>query len=734
MADKKYKKRHKAKTSPHRRRRRSLFRWIPTFFITIFATVFIACVAAAGYATWYGYNVIKSADPIDPNKIYEFLELTTTVYDGNGKLLDELYYDQDRNIVTFEQLPENLKNAFIAVEDKTFWEHYGFNFKRIIGAVYDSINGGRIGGTSTITQQLARNIFLPEDKDVRSIERKITEMYYAYQIEDVLSKEDIITAYLNTIYLGYSSYGVDAAAKNYFSTKVEDLTLEQCAALAAIPQAPGDYALLTTEEGEKTTEINGGLYVNDVSEERRNLVLDLMAEQGFITAEEAEAAKKPATDFVKPPAPKQEASQSSFKDYVILRVQQDLMKKYGFSAEEAEKIVYTKGLKIYSTLDPQAQSVVTKEFSDPDNFPKAVNDAKVEAAMVIVEVSTGQVKAMVGGRSSSGHGDMLFNRATSPRQPGSSLKPLASYSPALQKSFEYASKGQKFPFVDEGYDKQGKKNWGDYITASSRVVDERMKVKGEIWPQNYGRSYSGNQTFRSALQLSINTCAVKLLVQCGIDYSMEMLHKYGITTVVDDYEEAYNDINLAALGLGAMTYGVTPLDMAAAYATFPRGGVRYSPVCYTKVLDNDGNVLLDGAPEEVRVLDEGVAWIMTDVLKSVVSHGIAGNAKISGEQPGGKTGTTNDNYDIWFDGFTASASAALWIGTDKNETMYAESSQAALLWSKIMSQVDVARGGQYKGMPSNVVKKNGEYYTKGTEPKDKTKDKSKTNQNQNNNG
>ena len=737
MAEKKYKKRHKAKTSPHRKRRRSKLKSIRAFFITFFTLIFLLGVGAAGYAAWYGYDVISHAEPIDPKEIYTALELTSQIYDGNGNLLDEIYYDQDRKIATYEQLPENLKNAFIAIEDKTFWEHHGFNFKRIFGAIYDSLNGGRIGGTSTITQQLARNIFLEDKKEERSINRKLTEMYYAYEIEQELSKEDILTAYLNTIYLGYSCYGVDAASKKYFSKSVEDLSLEECAALAAIPQAPGEYSLLVNEEGEKTTELKKDLYVNDLSEDRRYLVLDLMAEQGLVSAEDAEAAKKPATEFINPSGQAQAATQSSFKDYVILAVQKDLMEAYDYTAEQAENIIYTKGIKIYSTLDPQAQSVITKEFKDGDNFPSAVDGkSKVEAAMVIVEVSTGQVKAMVGGRSSQGKGEMLFNRATSPRQPGSSLKPLTCYSPALQKSFEYQSEGKKFPFVDKGYDKQGKKNWGDYITTSSKVVDERMKVKGEIWPQNYGRYYSGNQTFRTALQLSINTCAVKLLVQDGIEYSMEMLHKYGITTAIDDISEPYNDVNLAALGLGAMTYGVTPLDMAAAYATFPRGGVRLSPVCYTKVLDNNGNVLLDGTPEEIRVLDEGVAWIMTDVLKSVVSKGIAGNAKISGEEPGGKTGTTNDNYDIWFDGFTPNAAAALWIGTDENVSMNAESSRAAALWSKIMSQVDVARGGQYNAMPSNVIKKNGEYYTKGTEPQDKEKDKDKDqnkyNQDQNN--
>ncbi|MBQ6623247.1 MAG: transglycosylase domain-containing protein, partial [Mogibacterium sp.] len=532
----------------------------------------------------------------------------------------------------------------------------------------------------------------------------------------VLSKEEILTAYLNTIYLGYSCYGVDTASRVYFSKEVEDLSLEQCAALAALPQAPGDYALLVNEKGEHTSKLSKGLYVNDASADRRNMVLDLMAEQGMITQEEADEAKKPAEDFIKP-GKENEASRSSFKDYLLETVEKDLMEAHNLTEAQAENWVFTKGLKIYSTLDPQAQKVITEEFKDKSNFPAAADDAKVEAAMVISDVATGEVRAMAGTRKTKGQ--MLFNRATNPRQPGSSIKPISVYGPALQKSFEYAANGEKFKFVDKKIDKQGAKGYGDYITAGSNVTDEPLKINGKTWPLNASRSFTGKRTFRKALEMSINTCAVKLLTQIGIDYSSEMVEKFGVTTLITDREEAYNDVNLAALGLGAMTEGVTPLDMSLAYAAFPNGGIRYSPVCYTKVENNDGEVILEGNPEEVRVLDEGVAWIMTDILKTVVSDGIGNNAKISGVEVGGKTGTTNDNYDIWFDGFTPTYSAALWIGTDDNVTMYESSPAAAALWSKIMSQVDGAHGGTYKEKPDNVIKKNGEYYTKGTEPKSK---------------
>ncbi len=697
------------------KKKRGVLGWILAFFEIMFALGIVCGIAGGAYAA----ITIAHADTIHPEQIYNTLEVSTHIYDDKGNLTNDIYLSENRDIVKYEELPENLKNAFISIEDKTFWTHKGFNIKRIFGAIWNSVSGGgEISGTSTITQQLARNVFLPEEKSVRSIKRKIIEMYYAHEIEEELSKEEILTAYLNTIYLGYGCYGVDTASKKYFSQDVEDLTLEECAALASLPQAPGVYALLMTEddEAETTTEVTKGLYANDISRDRRYLVLDLMAEQGYVTQEEADEAKKPLEEFIKPGGASLSAS-SAFKDYLLDTVKKDLMEKYDLSEDQAEKMVYTKGLNIYSTLDSQAQKVVTKEFKKKGNFPSAVSDkGKVEAAMVIVKVGTGEIKAMAGTRRVNG--EKLFNRAVSPRQPGSSIKPLAVYAPALQKSYEYQKEGKFFEYKDTGYDSQGTRLWGNYITASSGVRDEKMTVNGKTWPQNFGRTYTGYRTFRQAIQQSINTCAVKILAQVGTDYSMDMVKKFGISTAVDDTSQSYNDVNLAALGLGAMTEGATPLDMALAYATFPNGGVRNSGICYTKVTDSDGNVLLEGKSEETKVLDPGVAFIMTDVLQTVVSDGIAYDAAISGESVGGKTGTTDETWDIWFDGFTPKYAAALWIGTDNNVELNTTSATAARLWGKIMGQVKRAKGGEYKSRPDNVIVKNGEYYTTGTQPPD----------------
>lgn len=688
---------------------------------------------------------------ISMDSLYQNIERSSTLYDISGEQIDTLHYTQDRMIVPIDEMPDELKNSFIAIEDKTFYKHHGFNFRRMFGAVLSKLIGrsDAISGTSTITQQLARNVYLSEIKSQRSIRRKLSEMFIAWRLEHNLTKDEILEAYLNTIYLGYGNYGVGAAARTYFSKDVADLDLAECAALAALPQAPDAYALITTEPGEDSepiekinyytldqisgeeTEISEeeavadvsgdseeseeetGYYANDVSKERRDLVLSLMADQGFISQSDADTAKVDLIDILEPSFEKSESAYTYFTDYVAGIVQQDLIDQYKISEEEAQRMVYTGGLDIYTTLNSEVQNAIYNEFQDDSNFPVAVDGSKVQASMVVTEVGNGYISGMVGGRDADGA--QLFNRAVSPRQPGSSIKPLAVYGAALQKSFEYASKNKPFPFVDYGIDTQGAEHWGDYITASSPVIDEPLKVNGEEWPRNFTKSYSGHQTLRTALQQSINTCAVKILWQVGLDYSADMLEKYGLTTLALDQSEKTNDVNPAALALGAMTYGVTPLEMSLAYATFPNGGVRNTAVCYTKVADSNGQTLLTGESESVQVLDEGVAWIMSDLLQSVVSRGIAGNAAISGVKVGGKTGTTNDTFDVWFDGFTPKYSGALWIGTDLNVEMIGGSNQAAALWSRIMRQVSDIRSGEYPEMPSNVVKKNGEYYTKGTE-------------------
>ncbi len=824
-------------------------------FFHLFRDIILAGVLCVMIFICYSFVIITKAPKIDPVNIYDNIQQSSVIYNDEGRAVDSAYYTQDRKICKYEDMPENLVNAFVALEDKTFWKHHGFNWTRMIGAVFQSITGsGKISGTSTITQQLARNVYLPETMSTRSIKRKVLEMYYAAVIERKLSKKEIVEAYLNTIYLGFGNYGVEAASESYFGKKPKDLSLVQCASLAALPQAPDSYALVqmlgtgeTPDDNDTIIKKRPNKYVaNDESKNRRETCLALMKDQGYITEDQYNKAKgQKLSKFLNAQLSNKASKYSYFHEYLLDEVIQDLMEKYDYSENKATDLVYTGGLNIYSTVDSHAQAMIVKEFNKDSNFPsiagystdgngniinsgggimlysyrnffnsknefklksqeckvnedgsltiksgyrlniyntsagyslefkptyvneggklymynggyinipekyKSMDDndnlvisakffkkypdwiklgkntatitenaytlpektIEPQSSMVIVEVGTGKIKAMVGGRKQQGR--QLYNRALNPRQSGSSIKPISVYSGALQKSYDLASEGKKFPFKDTGHDRQGSKYYGDYLTASSVIVDERMTFNGQTWPQNASNSFSGAVTMRKALQNSINVCAVKLELQVGAEYIADLVEKFGITTL--DREGGTNDLNPAALALGGLTNGVIPLEMAQAYAAFPNGGVRQSSIAYTKVTDRNGKVLLTSKSESSKVLDEGVAFVMTDMLKSVVSQGIGSPAGISGVQAGGKTGTTSSEFDIWFDGFTPSYAAALWIGNDVNMQLTSMSGPAAALWGKIMNQIPKAKKGHYKSQPSDVTHVNGEYYTKGTE-------------------
>ena len=834
------------------------------------------CLICALAVVAYVASVISKAPEIETNNIYSLLSQSSVLYDDEGEIIDNIFSEQKRTLVEINQIPDHVQNAFIALEDKTFRTHNGFNIIRIFGAIKDAIlNGGGISGTSTITQQLARNLYLEDRMSERSIDRKLMEAYYAVILEKKLNKDQILETYLNTVNFG-SGWGVQTAAQAYFSKDIEDITLAEAAWLAAMPQAPSTYALVYStnkanleEDAENIIMTNGDTaYVwNDKAKGRMETCLYLMREQGYINDAEYEEAKATELkDIINPSLDALNTVSNYFADYVITQVIADLQEEYGYDYSKAHDMVYNGGLNIFTTMDSQAQAVIEQEFSEDDNFPEPIQyrkdsdgnilnenggvmlykysyyieddgafklksseyewnedgsltifkgkrlaiynttvqgqtDYSVEfksmynieedghfysipggyinipqqyksrdednnlvvsaeffekypnfftqdgkklsthdfslkqkviqpqAAMTIIDNDTGAIKAMIGGRKTSGR--MLFNRATSTRQPGSSIKPLAVYAAALQQSFELQKEGQMSTYYDAEIDQQGTTLWGNYLTAGSIIDDEPTTINGDKWPVNSYRSYKGLYTFRTALQQSVNVCAVKLLTQVGVDYAFDMAEKFGLTTLVGEGE--INDVNLAALGMGGMTNGVSTLEMASAYSTFVNDGVHKSYSCYTKVTTRNGDILLEPVITETEVLDPGVAWIMRDVLQTVVSEGIASGASVKGEKVGGKTGTTSDSYDIWFDGFTANYSAAVWIGNDVNIKLSSMSGKAASLWSNIMGQIDDAKGGNYSKRPENVVQveidtKSGmlatedststrdEYFTVGTAP------------------
>lgn len=831
-------------------------------------TVCLLCVFAVGI---YVGIIFLKAPAINTDDIYSQISQRSVMYDSSGKEIESLYFsDGNRTIVKYEDIPEDMVNAIVAIEDQKFWTHNGFNFVRMIGAIKDSIfGGGEISGTSTVTQQLARNVYLSEIKSQRSISRKLTEMYCTIVLEKDLSKEQIMEAYLNTIYLGFNSYGVEAAAESYFDTTAEDLTLEQCAALAALPQSPDTYSLVYSDYYNTNTSLpkikkTGNvtyLYNGDMTKDRRELVLSNMLDRGFITEEEYEdAVSNDLQDEISIGTTADADKVSYFTDYTLQQLIDDITDEYGISEGDAENMVYTKGLQIYTTMDSNVQNIMEEEFDDDSNFTtisytrtnedgnlvsdegvvlaykysnyindngnfvlskdeyeknsdgsitllknKRLNfyeteaaegtDISVEfkgmyktdddgnfyfiesgslsipqeykslddngncvisaqfftdypdffkktgdgysvskdnytlkqnvrqpqAAAVIIENKTGEVKGMMGGRGATGK--QLYNRAVNPRQPGSSIKPIAVYGPALQMSYEYLEADKSLSLdTSDGSD------WGDYITAGSIVNDSMTKDgNGKTWPLNDDHSYHGPQTVREALQQSLNVCSYKIYQQIerneGADYCLDMLKKVGITTLDDE-----SDANPAAISLGGLTQGLTPLEEAAAYETFVNGGVYKTPIFYTKVLDSNGDILFEKKTEETQVYDPGVAWIMTDVLRTVVTNGIGSNASLSSQPSAGKTGTTSNMYDIWFSGFTPQYTMSLWMGNDINMSVSNYSYKAAGFWAAIMDRVceDLPRGSFFE-QPDNVVSVGGEYYIDGTYSKvAKKNSKSKT--------
>ncbi len=817
--------------------------------------IFAALAVIMGVGLYVGV-VFATAPDVDTDNIYSTLAQRSVIYDADGNEVENLYFsDGNRTIVDYEDIPENMVNAVVSIEDKKFWTHDGFNFIRMGGAVLESVfGGGQISGTSTVTQQLARNVYLAEIKSQRSISRKLSEMYCTIVLEKNLSKEEIMEAYLNTIFLGFNSYGVQSAAQSYFSKDIQELDLLECASLAALPKSPDTYALVQySDEGSASNlpvlSTDGSItyvYNGDISKDRRDLVITGMHEDGFITEDEMNTAlADDLQNHMQISYASTANATSYFTDFAIEQLIDDIVEEYGYSYADAQDMVYTGGLKIYTTLDSGIQQIVMNEFDEDNNFPGVSNartnssgdllnsssgeimlyayshyfndnnefvlendeytnnndggitikagnrlniyetevngepDVSIEfknmyiresgifyfiesgalsipqgyktvdgdgnavisgkffkdypdffvktddglvvssgnyslkqrtrepqGAMVIIENSTGEVKAMIGGRKTQGK--QLFNRATNPRQPGSAIKPIGVYGPALQMGYEYYRDDKTMRLdTSEGSD------WGKYITAGSIINDAQMTYGGRSWPKNWYSGYRGDMTLRTAVEQSANVPAVKTYQQIGPDYSASMLKKVGVTTV--DEEGDANDMNPAALALGGMTSGISPLEMAAAFATFPNGGVYNEPIAYTKVLDVNDEVLFEKKAEGKQVYDEGVAWIMTDILRTTVSRGIAGSARLSSQPVGGKTGTTSDNYDIWFCGFTPQYSAAVWVGNDFNISLTSGSGAMARFFSEVMDQVcgDLPRGS-FKSKPSSVEMINGEYYVKGT--------------------
>ncbi len=582
---------------------------------------------------------------------------TTFIYDDQGEVFTNLHGAENRTEIDLDEIPADLINAFLATEDQDFYKHHGINFKGILRAVISNVSSGNLRGqgASTITQQLARNAFLSFEK---KWERKIKEMLLAFKLESNYSKDEILSMYLNKINFGAGAYGVQAAANTYFGKDAKDLTLAEAALIAGLPQSPNGY---------------NPFQHYDRAKNRQKTVLNNMVNCGFISANAAKEAQETELAFNKKPIG--DTRYGYFIDAVIEEAIDIITENKIY--DDSNDAVYRYGLRIYTSMDKNIQSYAETLYTNPDNFPnQSVNGEMIQSALVILDHSNGEVKAIMGGRKYEQKRG--FNRATSAyRQPGSVIKPIAVYAPALEKGI--------MPY---------------YVLDDSPIS---YKIAGTVWsPRNYDGSHRGLVTMRTAVEWSINTYAVQMLEHIGVRTGFDYAKAMGLE-LID--APGTNDLGLAPLSLGGLTKGATPMQMAAAFGTIANGGVYAEPHFITRIEDVDGNEVYNYETNYKRVLTEQTSWLMTDLLQSVVNRGTGTSARVPGVITAGKTGTSEQYKDSWFCGFTPAYSVAVWMGYDKEHTMNKVygSSYPAQLFRLILQKGHEYRNPPAKGMPSGIT-------------------------------
>lgn len=631
--------------------KRKMLKFIKRFLIGVALVFGLMLIATVGLVVGSLIGYVEDVELIDVENMR--LNLTSIVYvedSETGEMVEyEQLYDSEHRIwVSSKQIPDHLKDAFVAIEDERFYSHNGVDIKRFAGAAmqYVTKRGNSSYGGSTITQQLIKNITQDDDY---SIKRKIQEVYRAFNLEKELSKEEILEYYLNTIYLGQKCNGVQSASMKYFGKDVSDLSLAECASIAGITQFPTKYDPLQNPENNK---------------ERQLVILKKMYELKFISKKEYEAAKKEKLVFVKKNSKDSEKYHSYFTDAVIDQVLEDLITEKNYTKDVAQKLLYNGGLKIYLSMDPEIQKHMDDVYNDPNAFQKASGSVQPQSAMVIMDPYTGLVKALAGGRGQK-EGNRTLNRATQTlRQPGSTIKPLSVYAPAI----EYG------------------------LVTPDTIVNDAPIEFGSWAPRNDDREFRGRITVSTALRGSRNVPASKicdyLTARASFNYMKNNLH---FNTLVDNRKsggKVYSDVALAPIALGGLTDGVTVLDMCAAYCAFPNGGKYIKPSLYTKVLDSEGKVILEHKAEKHIAMSQSTSEDMISMLKGVVDGGTGTAARISGMRVAGKTGTTSSNRDRWFVGFTPYYVGAVWFGYDQPKTLSGFSpNPAAVAWRKVMAPV-----------------------------------------------
>ena len=636
----------------------------------------------------------------------------TVIYDKDGNVIAELSGEENREIISIGAMTEYLPKAFVAIEDERFYNHSGVDWKRTLAATGTYVlKGDSSFGGSTITQQLVKNITDERDNSGKAgIERKIKEMSRAYQVEKMISKDQILELYLNIIPLGADGgdiCGVEMASTYYFNKSASELTVEECAFLAGINHAPNTYnPFKNVDNPEKQDQINNKIRA------RTQTVLTKMKELGYITPEQyKESYDKVQAGLV---FTKGTLPTSSVKSYFIQaaidQVVDDLVEQKGFSEEYAKNRVYGGGYKIYTTQISSIQANIEDVYkSDKYILTSSKSETHSQSAMVIIDHTTGNVVACMGGLGNDVDATGINRATSSTRQPGSSIKPIAVYGCGVERGV---------------------------ITAGT-VYDNSKTTFGGKWSPSSTSAKAGLCTVRDAIEVSSNTVAAKIMSEIGPDNAIDFARKCGITSLVKSSEDAkYNDSNLPSMALGGLTKGVSTLQMAAAYSMIANNGIYISPTFYTKIEDSSGNIIIEAKQTTERVMSEQNAYVMKTLLKQPVAggSGTARNCKISGIDVGAKTGTTNSNMDRWLCGITPYYTAATWYGYDNNKAQVNGSGNyAAKIWADVMGKVHSELADAKFTEPSGIVqikicRKSGcrasgtcsetyiETYAKGSEP------------------
>lgn len=565
----------------------------------------IALTLLIGAAVWaYDYFAVATWQTLDPQKLTAVAQ-KGAIYDRNGDYVTTLVGRENRTVIDTASLPGYVRDAFLAAEDLRFYKHPGFDITRILGAALTNVRSGAFAqGASTITQQLVKLSHLSSQK---TIARKLEEVWLAMQLEALYTKDQILDMYLNYIYFGQGAYGIQAAAEVTFGVDAAELTPAQSACLAAAIKAPSAFSIQANP---------------DTNRERREYILGVMHEEGMLTREQYDTALQEKL------SPFSSATVQTEYGWFVDAVLDEAELQLDVSAET----LLAGGYRIETTLDPQMQTLMDAQFAAGKVFPANAKDGTiVQSAAAAVDTSTGAVRAIVGGREYQTRRGL--NRATHlRRQPGSALKPLAVYAPAM----EYAG-------------------W----TCAGVITDEPTAF-GSYKPRNAGNAYYGNVTVRTAIKNSLNIPAVKLIDEIGIASSRKYLTAVGIELTDSDW-------NLS-LALGSMTYGASPVQMAAAYAPFANGGMFYAPYFIERITDQNGVVVYRHQDSGTRVLSEQNAYLMTNMLQTVISSGTGTRLNGIGVSVAGKTGTVNmtggGNRDAWMSAYTAELSTAVWMGYD----------------------------------------------------------------------